>query len=476
MNHKIVTYTIGKTVLMEAGFLLIPTLVAIIYREPTAPFLGSIAIAAIAGIVLMRLGESTSQKLYTKDGFMIVTFSWIALSIIGALPFYLSKTIPLYTDAFFEAVSGFTTTGASVLQDVEIVSKSILFWRSLTQWLGGMGVLVFILAVAERNPNRSINILKAEMAGARVNKIMPKAKTTASILYGIYIGLTLMEIAFLLAGGMSVYDSIVHSLGTAATGGFGIYNDSIASFSPFIKVVISVFMVLFAINFGTFFLAITGRWRAVLNSVELKWFLAIVGIATLVILVANQNVYSSFGENLRESFFQVASVSSTTAYSTVDFTTWPEISRTILLILMFIGGCEGSTACGFKVYRLMIVSHSIGNEMKRALHPRMISPVRIGGKPVSAETVSGVTAYLGMYLLVIAFGSLVLSFEPMGLETNFTAVVACLNNIGPGFAEVGPMANYATYSGLSKMVLALIMLMGRLEIYPVLLVFIRGRN
>lgn len=471
MNPKIVSYTIGKTVLLEGLMMLIPTIVALIYHESIISFLIAILIALAVGALLISYGKNSSERLSSRDGFVIVTMAWVVLSLIGALPFYLSGSIPSYIDAFFEAVSGFTTTGASIIKDVEVLGKGILFWRSFSHWIGGMGVLVFVLAVAERNPNRSINILKAEMPGSRVDKLKPKAKTTAKILYLIYMVMTFIEVMLLLVGGMPLYDSLVHSFGTAGTGGYGIYSDSIGGFSPYLQMVIAVFMMLFAVNFSIYYLAIAGRWRAIMRSVELKWFLGIIAIATIIILIANQSLYASLGENFRNSFFQVTSIISTTGYSTVDFDAWPEISKTVLFLLMFIGGCEGSTAGGFKVSRVMILSHSTKYELRHHLHPRMVSTVTVGNKAVPHETINSITSYLTIYIIVAATSFILVSMDKMNFETNISAVVSCLNNIGPGFAGVGPAANFAAYSGFSKIVLSITMLLGRLEIYPIILTF-----
>lgn len=455
--------------------MLAPMLVALYYGESITEFLYTIAIAFVAGSIMMTIGGHRSDRLNVKDGFVIVTLSWVALSLIGALPFYISGAIPSYVDAFFESVSGFTTTGASILNDVESMGRGLLFWRSFTHWIGGMGVLVFIMALAEKNPSSSINLMKAEMPGSHVDKLTPKAKGTAKILYYIYIAMTLIEIVLLLAGGMPLYDSVVHSLGTAGTGGFGIYGDSIGGYSPYLQYVIAIFMMLFGVNFGIYYLIIKGRWKAIFKSTELKWFLGIIVGATSIIIISNQAVYSSISENLRYSFFQVTSIMSTTGYSTTDFNAWPEISKAVLFILMFVGGCEGSTAGGLKVARIMTMSHTVKTEMKHCLHPRMVSTVRIGGKAVPTETINSISSYITLYLIVGITAFLIVSHDPMGYETNLTAVVSCLNNIGPGLDKVGPAASFAAYSDVSKVVLSITMLLGRLEIYPILLTLTRER-
>lgn len=476
MNYKTIMYTVGKTVALEGALLLIPMVIALVYNEPLSPFLISTFLCVLVGAVLRALGNKSSERLFTREGYAIVSLSWIALSALGALPFYLSGCIPSYIDAFFESVSGFTTTGASILSDVTALGRGMLFWRSFTHWIGGMGVLVFILAIAERNPNRSINIMKAEMPGSKVDKLKPKAKNTAIILYKIYCVMTLLEIVLLLVGGMPLYDSVVHALGTAGTGGFGIYNDSLGGFSPYLQYIIAIFMVLFAVNFSMYYLLISGRARAILRSNEFRWFLGIVGIATAIILVANQSMYHSMEENFRMAFFQVASIVSTTGYSTCNFNDWPEISKIVLFVLMFIGGCEGSTAGGLKVSRVMILTNSVRNELRHSLHPSMISTVRVSGKNVSQATITGICSYLALYLLTGVVALIIISCDTMNFETNVTAVVSCLNNIGPGLGGVGPASNFAAYTDISKVVLSMTMLLGRLEIYPIILTFTAERT
>ena len=473
MNFRIILSNLGKVIVLCGVLMLLPLTVAFIYGENAFPFIYAIGIAALVGFILIIYSRPDTSKMTARDGFCIVTMSWIVLSIIGSIPFIVSDQIVSPVDAFFETMSGFTTTGASVIENVEDLDKGLLFWRSLTHWIGGMGVLVFILAIAERNPERSINILRAEMPGSKVDKLRPKAGTTARILYFIYIGLTLLEVIFLLFGGMSLYDSLVHAFGTAGTGGFGIKADSIGGYSPYLQYVIAIFMMLFGINFAMYYLILAGRIRNVFRSSELRWYLGIIAAATCIIFININPSIGNYSESFRQSFFQVSSIITTTGYSTTDFDLWPGLSKTVLLILMFIGGCEGSTAGGFKVSRLMIMYHSVRNEAKHSLHPRIVSAVRINDKIVSKETLYSVSSYLGLYVFTFLALFLIISFEPMGFETNFSAVIACFNNIGPGFASVGPAASFAAYSDFSKIVLSFAMLLGRLEIYPVLLSFLR---
>lgn len=473
MNFRIIFSNLGKVILLGASLMILPMAVSFIYGESVMPFVYAIGVATVLGFIFVRFSNPISSKISAHDGFFIVTLSWIFLSLIGSIPFVTSGQIPSPVDAFFETMSGFTTTGASILDDIEALDKGLLFWRSLTHWIGGMGVLVFILAIADRNPERSINILRAEMPGSKVDKLRPKAGTTAKILYFIYVGLTLLEIIFLLFGGMSLYDSLVHAFGTAGTGGFGIKADSIASYSPYLQYVIAIFMVLFGVNFAMYYLILAGRLRSVFRSTELKWYFGIITVATCIIFVNINPAIEDYSESFRQAFFQVASIITTTGYSTVDFNLWPDLSKAVLLILMFIGGCEGSTAGGFKVSRVMIMSHAIRNEAKHSLHPRIVSAVRINDKIVSKETITSVSSYIGLYLFTGLILFLLISFEPVGFETNFSAIAACFNNIGPGFASVGPFASFSGYSDFSKIILSFAMLLGRLEIYPVLLSFVR---
>lgn len=476
MNFKIIFFDLGKVISLGAALMLAPLVVSLIYHESIMPFVIAIAIALIIGLGLIYLNRSTTEKLSVKDGFCIVTLCWILLSLIGSIPFVVSGAIPSFEDAFFETMSGFTTTGASILTDVEALGKGLLFWRSLTHWVGGMGVLVFIMAINSRNPERSINLMRAEMPGSRVDKLRPKAGSTARILYTIYLGLTALEIIFLLCGGMPLYDSLVHTFGTAGTGGFGIKADSIASYSAYLQYVIAIFMMIFGMNFGLFYLLLTKRWRAVLKSAELRWYVCIILVATFIIFININPMYGNVADSFRNAFFQVSSIITTTGYSTANFDMWPQLSKAVLLILMFIGGCEGSTAGGFKVSRVMVMANSIRNEAKHSLHPRLVSAVRINDKIVSKETIASISSYLGLYVSTFIILFLIISFEPAGFESNFSAVASCFNNIGPGFAAVGPAANFAGYSDFSKIILSLAMLLGRLEIYPVLLSFFRINN
>ena len=452
MKIKLVFHTVGRVLLLEAALMLLPLAVSLIYGESCAlAFVISAAAAAVVGAALKFFCRSESKNLYTRDGLAIVALSWIGISLFGALPFVISGSIPSFIDAFFETVSGFTTTGASILTDVEALGHGLLFWRSFTHWVGGMGVLVFIMAVMEKTPERSVNILRAEMPGHNVDKLTPRASGTAKILYYIYLALTVLEAVLLLCGGMPLFDSIVHALGTAGTGGFGIKADSIASYSHFCQWVITVFMLLFGVSFNMYYLLLIKRWREVLKSNELKCYLGISLAAMIIVVLSIMPLYGSIADAVRLSAFQVSSIVTTTGYATADFDAWPSLPKAVLLILMFFGGCMGSTAGGLKMSRVTVLAQIARNDLRHALRPREVSTVILNGRRV-----------IGAVFLLI-------SFEPFGIETNFSATVSCVNNIGPGFGQVGPSLSYADYSAFSKLVLSFAMLLGRLEIYPLLL-------
>lgn len=458
--------------LFEAALLMIPLAVSLVFGESCAvAFIISVLIALVPGLALTLLCRGAQKDIFIREGLAIVALSWVCISAAGALPFVISGEIPSYIDAFFETVSGFTTTGASILTDVESMSRGLLFWRSLTHWLGGMGVLVFVMAIMEKVPDRSINILRAEMPGHSVDKLTPRSKSTAKILYYIYLALTALEIVFLLLGGMPLYDSIVHALGTAGTGGFGIKADSIASYSHYLQWVITVFMLLFGVSFNLYYLLLLKKWRAVLDSNELKCYFGIWLAAFLIIAVNIYPLYGSVADAIRLSAFQVSSLVTTTGYATADFNLWPQLSKAVLFLLMFAGGCMGSTAGGLKMSRIVVLAQSVRNELRHALRPRAVSSVRLNGRRLDPQEVKSVHSYFAIYITVIIAVFLLISFEPFGFETNLSAAVSCVNNIGPGFDLVGPAASYADYSGFSKLVLSLAMLLGRLEIFPMLLLF-----
>lgn len=470
MKIKLVLHTVGRVLILEAALMLLPLAVSVIYGDKCLlAFIISSSAAAVAGFLLTKLCHSENKSLYTRDGLAIVALSWLGISLFGALPFVISGSIPSFVDAFFETVSGFTTTGASILTDVESLSHGLLFWRSFTHWIGGMGVLVFIMAVMEKTPERSVNILRAEMPGHSVDKLTPRSSGTAKILYYIYLAMTIIEIVLLLCGGMPLFDSIVHALGTAGTGGFGIKADSIASYSPFCQWVITVFMMLFGVSFNMYYLLLIKRWREVLRSNELKCYFGISLASMLVITVSIFPIYKSISDAVRLSAFQVSSIVTTTGYATADFDKWPQLAKAVLLVLMFFGGCMGSTAGGLKMSRVVVLMQIARNDLRRALRPREVSSVILNGRRVDAQGEKQVLSYFALYIAIIGAVFLLISFEPFGLETNFSAAVSCINNVGPGFGLVGPSASFADYSVFSKLVLSFAMLLGRLEIYPLLL-------
>ena len=464
---------IGQIIKLEAVLLVLPLAVSIIYRERCAlSFLMTALASLFVGFAVTLISKPGNRLIYAKEGFVIVALAWLALSAIGAVPFVLSGEVRSYADAFFETVSGFTTTGASVLTDIEGMSHGLLFWRSFTHWVGGMGVLVFIMAIIPSVCDRSIHILRAEMPGPVMGKLVPKLKQTAKILYLIYIVMTVLEMILLLCGGMSLFDSALHSFATAGTGGFGIKGDSIASYSPYLQWVIAAFMFLFGINFNIYYLLLVRRFRSVLKSTETWCYIAICLISVSIITGNIYSIYGNLPDSVRASAFQVASLVTTTGFSTADFNLWPGLSKGILLILMFIGGCAGSTAGGLKVSRVVMMIKMIRREFMKMIHPRSVSAVRIEGKKVDDTTLNGVNVYFALYMVIYFAVFLLLCLEPFDFETNFTAVAACYNNIGPGFGAVGPMGSFSGYSAFSKIVLSATMLLGRLEIYPLLFALI----
>lgn len=470
MNRRMVLNTVGHILLAEAALLLLPAIVSVIYLEECVwAFLITVGIALALGLILKLTSRPDSKVIYAKEGFVIVTYAWVLMSAIGALPFFISGEIPNYIDAFFETVSGFTTTGASILTDVEAMSKGLLFWRSFTHWIGGMGVIVFVMAIIPNIADRSMNIMKAEVPGPTVGKLVPKARETARILYLIYISLTFLMFAILLFGDMNVFESAVHALGTAGTGGFGIKADSVGSYSPYSQWVITVFMIVFSINFNLYYLILLRKFRPVFKSTELWFFLGLVAVSIAVITLNIYPMHASFEETLRYSSFQVASIISTSGFATTNFNTWPSLSKAILLMLMVVGGCAGSTAGGLKNARVVMLIKTVHRELKKLLHPRSVRAVSMEDKRVDEQTLSGVTSYFAIYVMCIIVIFVLLSIEPFGIETNLSATLACFNNVGPGLGAVGPIGSYADYSDFSTVLLSFAMLLGRLEIFPLIL-------
>lgn len=471
MNRRMVIYTIGQLIGVEAAVMMLPLCVSLIYGEGSwKAFLITIGIAIVLSALGLLLSRPKNHVIYAKEGFATVALAWIIMSGIGALPFVISGEIPNYIDAFFETVSGFTTTGSSIVRDVEALSHGILFWRSFTHWLGGMGVLVFVMAILPSSSDRSIHLMRAEVPGPVVGKLVPKIKETAKILYLIYMVMTFIEVIFLLCGGMPLFDSLVHSFGTAGTGGFGIKADSIGGYSSYCQWVITIFMLLFGINFNLFYLCLIRRFKSVLKSEELWAYLGIVLAAATIITVNIMPIYNSLSQSVRLSVFQVASIITTTGYATADFNTWPVLSKGILLILMFFGACAGSTGGGFKISRVVLLLKAVKREFHRLIHPRSRTTIKFEGKNVDEGTISGVECYLALYVICFVSIFLILCFEKnFDIETNFSAAASCFNNIGPGLGSVGPVLNFADYSAVSKIVLSIAMLLGRLELFPLII-------
>ena len=464
---------IGRVVLVEAVLLVLPLLVSLRYKNDCVfAFLITIAVAVAFGLIFSFAFRPQYKGVYAKDGFVIVAFSWLFLSAIGALPFVISGEIPNYFDAFFETVSGFTTTGASILDDVESMSEGLLFWRSFTHWIGGMGVLVFVMAVVPSNSDRSIHIMRAEVPGPTFGKLVPRIADTAKILYMIYVVLTAVEIVLLCLGDMNFFESVVHSFGTAGTGGFGIKADSIGGYSAYSQWVITIFMLVFGVNFNLYYLILLKKIKNVFKSGELWFYGSIVAVSTIAITLNTHRMFPDIFTSIRHSAFQVASIVSTTGYSTVNFNNWPQFSKGIIFVLMFLGACAGSTAGGFKLSRVLLLLKLIKREFRHLVHPRSVGVIKIEGKRVDELTIKGVNAYFAIYIVCLAVIFLLICFEPFGLETNLTAAVSCFNNVGPGLGWVGPAYSYSAYSDFSKVVLSFAMLLGRLEIYPLILAFL----
>ena len=470
MNGKMIRNILGWLLIFECGFMLVPTVTALVYREREVwAFLVTMLLCGTIG-ALFVWRKPKDSVLYAREGFVIVSLSWILLSLFGAIPFCISGTIPNYLDALFETVSGFTTTGASILTAVEPLPRCMLMWRSFTHWVGGMGVLVFIMAFIPLSGGQNMHIMKAESPGPSVSKLVPRVKTTALILYSIYIVLTLVMFVLLLFGDMSVFESLCTALGTAGTGGFGVLNDSMASYSPYIQWVVTVFMLLFSVNFSCYYLLLLGRIKDVFSA-ELRTFIAVVGTVMLVVTLNTRGLFDSLGEAVRHVAFTVASLISTTGFATENFDAWPELSRALLVLIMFIGACAGSTGGGLKISRLMILFRGAFNEIGNLIHPRRVKRVTVDGHPVDNEVVRATNVYMMWYVLLFTVSVILISFDDHDLITNFTAVTATINNIGPGLNLVGPTGNFAFFSIPSKLVLIFDMLAGRLELFPMLVLF-----
>lgn len=470
MNKRLVFHYLSKMTLMGSALFLLPALVSVIYGEfrAAAAFLISGAGLAVLSVP-MTVAKPKSKDMYTKEGLVIVALLWIVFPLAGAVPFVISGEIPRFVDAVFESVSGFTTTGSTILSDIEALSHGMLFWRSFTHWIGGMGILVFALALFPSSKD-SMYLMRAECPGPQVGKIVPKGKNTAVYLYSIYGVLTVITVALLCAGGMPLFDSICHAMGTAGTGGFGIKNNGVAFYdSAYIDGVITVMMILFGVNFNMFYFLLIRRFKDVFKNTELRVYIIILTVSTLLIGANIYPIYGSVGKSLRYSVFQVASVMTTTGFATADFNLWPSFSQMILVTLMFIGACGGSTGGGFKVQRLIIIFKNIGKYFKKLLHPKSVSLVTSEDKAMDTDTVHGVHCYLGIYLIILMTSALLISINGYDFATSFTSVTSCFNNIGPGINMVGPMENFAFFSDASKIILSLDMLLGRLECLPMIM-------
>ena len=459
-------YLLGIILLIEAILLLFPTAVALIYGESPLPFLGTVGILLLLSIPAI-LTKPKNIRIYAKDGFICVAAAWILLSVFGALPFVFSGAIPNFISALFETASGLTTTGASILTEVESLPRGILFWRSFTHWIGGMGVLVFMLAILPLAGGQTMHLMRAEVPGPTKGKLVPKMRRTAIILYSIYIALTLIMVIALLLCRMSLYDSVVNALATAGTGGFSVLNSSIGGYqNPAVEWVVAIFMVLFGINFNMYYFLLIRRWRDVLQNEELRVFLILTTVATAAIAINTWRLFDTAGDCLRTVFFQVTTIMSTAGFATTNYDLWPSFSKTILLILMITGSCAGSTAGGLKLSRVIILVKSTLREIRHVLRPRSVNVVRVDGEAVPDEIVRSATGYLALYLLITVITVLLISVDGFDTETNITAALACINNVGPGFGAVGPTGNYSGFSLFSQFILTINMLLGRLEIMP----------
>lgn len=473
MNYKMMGRFLSQVLLLEA-VLLLPALIISACRgegDAVRGFLLTLAIVCTLWLVLAALCKGAPSAFRATEGMVCVAASWILLSMTGCLPFCFSGAIPRYIDALFETVSGFTTTGASIVTNIEVMPGGLLYWRSFTHWVGGMGVLVFLLAIVpgdKKGQGFTMHLLRAESPGPSVGKLVPKMRATAGILYIIYIILTVINLIFLLAGGMSPLDALCTAFGTAGTGGLAIRNDSMASFSPYLQTVTAIFMLLFGVNFSCYYLLLVGHWRSVLRDEELRLYLGIVAGSILLIAWNLSGFYDTFAETLRHALFQVSSIITTTGFASTDFDQWPSFSKTILLCLMVVGGCAGSTAGGLKVARVLLLLKDTRRNIAQLRNPRLVLPVRNNGQVVDERTLSNTNAYLAAYVLILFISFILISLDGFSTGTNFSAVMCCFNNVGPGLEAVGPMCNFSAFGDLSKLVLTVDMLLGRLELFPML--------
>lgn len=472
MNRKIVIKVLGNLLVFE-GLLMIPSLlVSLYYRQNDSfAFLISIALMIIIGFIMSKVKDSYN-RIRAKEGLTIVSIGWILASLFGALPFVISGSIPSFVDAFFETISGLTTTGSTLVKDVEALPKGILFWRSFTHWIGGMGILVFTVAILPTMGIGGFQIFKAESPGPMSDKIVPRIKDTARILYTTYFGITILQIILLVAGGMNLFESAVHTFGTVGTGGFSTRNNSIGAYnSTYIHIVITVFMILSGANFSLYYALYKGRWRDVIKNEELRLYLGIIlasGILIGLNILVGTNGYKSMGIAFRDSFFQVGSIITTTGYATTDFDLWPAFSRLILLFLMFVGGCAGSTSGAIKSIRILVLGKIVKRQVAKTLHPNAYIPIKVNGKVISDDTVTGILSFLMIYIIIFVLGTLAISLEGIDMVSSISAVATSIGNVGPGLGFVGPTKNFSGFSPYSKILLSLIMLLGRLEIFTVI--------
>ena len=477
MNYKMMGRFIAQILSIECVFMLPALIISLCYGESTAVkgFLFTILLIIVIAAALFLICRGAPSAFYAKEGLVCVGISWIALSLAGCLPFYISREIPSYVDAFFEIVSGFTTTGASIVPSVEDLSHGILYWRSFSHWLGGMGVLVFLLAfTGEKGKGFTMHLLRAESPGPNVGKLVPKMRKTAAILYIIYIVLTFINIIFLLIGGMSLFEAVCTAFGTAGTGGFGIKNDSLASYSPYIQNITTVFMILFGVNFSCYYLLLLKQFKSVCKDEELRLYFGIILVSIILIVLNLRGFYGTLEETIRHAAFQVGSIITTTGYATTDFDLWPSFSKAILMCLMVSGACAGSTGGGIKVARILLLFKSLRRNIRQVLNPRKVQAVRNNDTIVDEKVLDNTNAYLAAYVIIIFVVFAIISLDGFSIGTNFSAVLCTFNNIGPGMEAVGPTCNFSAYSNLSKLVLSWAMLAGRLEIFPVLVLFSRN--
>ncbi|MBE6767913.1 MAG: TrkH family potassium uptake protein [Ruminococcaceae bacterium] len=479
MNYKMMGRLIGSILAIE-GVFMIPAVLLCLHdgvQKTAQAFLLTIAITLVLGAVLLLLSRRATRGFYAREGLVCVGVSWVLMSVFGCLPFVFSGEIPHFIDALFETVSGFTTTGATILSDVEALSRGALYWRSFTHWLGGMGVLVFVMAVIPTNARRggfAVHLLRAESTGPQVDKLVSRTRDSAVILYGMYILLTVLNVVFLLCGKMPLFDAVCTAFGTAGTGGFGVRNDSIAAYSPYLQNVTTVFMLLFGVNFACYYLLLLRRFRALFKDEELRLYLGLV-LGSVVLIVFNiRHLYPTLSETIRHAAFQVSSIITTTGFATTDFNLWPSFSKAILLTLMVTGCCAGSTGGGLKCGRVLLLIKGLYRNLRRMLHPQRVETVRVSGRKVDEAVLHNTNIYLVAYALILAVSFLLVSLDNFSVTTNFSAVIACFNNIGPGFEAVGPTCNFGGFGVLSKIVLAVDMLAGRLEIFPVLVLLSRS--